>query len=136
MTDDRGNKKRGNQQGAQQHAEGQQGKKTRSRQQEQLHSGEHGESAHREARHPADGGHRLFEQREQHDEAELNSEKNRLDQDIQEHGHVRENFQVRGGAKNVRVESTHAINPENPDAPQPGTRNAARPGREPGNDAS
>jgi hypothetical protein len=133
MTDERGNQK-----GAQRHAEGQQGEKTKSRQKEQLHSGSGSreEATHREAQHPADGGHRLFEQREQHDEAELNSEKNRLDSDIDVHGHDRENFQVRGGAKNVRVESRHAINPQNPDAPQPGAPDAGRPTRVPGEGAS
>jgi len=127
---------KGNQKGPQQHAEGQQGEKTRSRLKEQLHSGERHETEHREARHPADGGHRLFEQREQHDEADLNSEKNRLSQDIEAHDHTRENFQVQGGARNVRVESRHAINPSDPDAPQPGPPDAARPGRVPGKGAS
>ena len=120
---------RGNQKGAQRHAEGQQGAKTRGRLKEQLHSGERGETERQDARHPTDGGHRLFERREQHDEAELNSEKNRLDSDIDVHGHVRENFQVQGGAKNVRVESRHAINPTHPDAPQPGDDGAPRPTR-------
>lgn len=130
MTDQRGNQK-----GAQRHAEGQQGPKTTARQQEQLHSGEHGErgergeTARQDAQHPADGKHRLFEQREQHDEADHNSEKARLSRDIQAHDHDRENFQVLGGAKNVRVESRHAINPGDPDAPQPGPPDAARPTR-------
>jgi hypothetical protein len=132
----KGDDQKGNQQGPQQHAEGQQGEKTRRRFQEQLHSGEHHETAHREAKHPNDGGHRLFEQREQHDEADLNSEKNRLNSDIEVHGHDRENFQVQGGAKNVRVESRHAINPGDPDAPQPGAPDGARPARVPGKGAS
>lgn len=126
----------GNQKGAQQHAEGQQGPKTTARQQEQLHSGERGETARQDAQHPADGRHHLFERREQHDEADLNSEKNRLSRDIQSHDHDRENFQVPGGAKNVRVESRHAINPDDPDAPQPGPPDAARPTRVPGKGAS
>lgn len=124
MTDQRGNQK-----GAQRHAEGQQGPKTTARQQEQLHSGDRGETARQDAQHPADGKHRLFEQREQHDEADLNSEKNRLSRDIDAHDHDRENFQVPSGAKNVRVESRHAINPGEPDAPQPGPPDAARPTR-------
>jgi hypothetical protein len=49
---------------------------------------------------------------------------------------VRENFQVQGGAKNVRVESRHAINPEHPDAPQPGAKGAPRPRRVPDEGAS
>ena len=131
MTDERGNQK-----GAQRHAEGQQGPKTTRRQIEQLESGPSGETKRQDAQHPADGGHRLFEQREQHDEADLNSEKNRLNRDIQAHDHVRENFQVQGGAKNVRVESRHAINPDDPDAPQPGPADAARPKRVPGEGSS
>ena len=131
MTDERGNQK-----GAQRHAEGTQGPKTRARQQEILHSGERGETARQDAQHPTDGRHRLFERREQHDEADLNSEKNRLSRDIEAHDHVRENFQVQGGAKNVRVESRHAINPNDPDAPQPGAPDPARPTRVPGEGAS
>lgn len=51
------------------------------------------------ARSPADadGGHRLYENRTQHDEAEKNSEKNRRDIDMQRHGHDHEQFQGRGG---------------------------------------
>ena len=120
---------RGNQKGAQRHAEGQQGPKTTKRQIEQWESGPSGETERQDAQHPSDGGHRLFERREQHDEAELNSEKNRLNSDIEAHGHVRENFQVQGGAKNVRVESRHAINPTHPDEPQPGAAEAPRPTR-------
>ena len=91
MTDERGNQK-----GAQRHAEGQQGSKTRARQQEQLQSGERGESARQDAQHPTDGGHRLFERREQHDEADLNSEKNRLNRDIEAHGHARDDSHLPG----------------------------------------
>jgi len=134
MTDDRGHQK-----GAQRHAEGQQGPKTTKRQIEQLESGPSGrggETERQDAQHPTDGKHRLFEQREQHDEADLNSEKNRLGRDIESHDHVRENFQVQGGAKNVRVESRHAINPGEPDAPQPGPKGAPRPTRVPGEGAS
>ena len=45
----------------------------------------------------ADGGHRLFENRKQHDEAEKNSEKNRRDIDMRRHGHDPAEFQGRGG---------------------------------------
>jgi hypothetical protein len=131
MTDERGYQK-----GAQRHAEGQQGPKTTRRQIEQFESGPSGETARQDAQHPTDGKHRLFERREQHDEADLNSEKNRLSRDIEAHDHVRENFQVQGGAKNVRVESHHAINPGQPDEPQPGPKGAPRPKRVPGEGAS
>jgi hypothetical protein len=131
MTDERGYQK-----GAQRHAEGQQGPKTTWRQIEQFESGPSGETARQDAQHPTDGKHRLFERREQHDEADLNSEKNRLSRDIEAHDHVRENFQVQGGAKNVRVESHHAINPRQPDEPQPGPKGAPRPKRVPGEGAS
>ena len=126
---------RGQQKGAQRHAEGQQGPKTTARQIEQWESGASGETQRQDAQHPTDGKHRLFERREQHDEADLNSEKNRLSRDIDEHDHVRENFQVQGGAKNVRVESRHAINPGHPDEPQPGSE-APRPKRVRGEDGS
>lgn len=53
-----------------------------------------------------DGGHRLFENRTQHDEAEKNSEKNRRDIDMKRHDHDNEEFQGRGG---------HAGSPHAPD---------------------
>ena len=74
------NKKRGGaQKGPQDHAEGQHGRKTHGAMLEALHSGPSGEER---GKQPESGGeieghHRLFENREQHDEAELNSEKNR-----------------------------------------------------------
>jgi hypothetical protein len=67
----------------------------------------------------------LFEEREQHDEADKNSEKNRLDRDISEHGHNRDNFQVRGGSASSRAERRDHINPTEPDAPTPGSPSAA-----------
>lgn len=71
------------QKGQQSHAEGQHGNKTHSRLIEQLHEGRHHQSdADRleEARQRAanSGGRRLVEDREQHDEAEKNSEHTRL----------------------------------------------------------
>jgi hypothetical protein len=39
------------------------------------------------AKHDDKGKDRLFEGREQHDEADKNSEKNRLARDVQRHGH-------------------------------------------------
>ena len=113
-------RKRGVQKGAQRHAEGQHGPKTRAAFIEQLQSGPSGsEDAAESAGHDTAGENRLFERREQHDEAELNSEKMRLDRDIQDHGHVRENFQVRGGAESHPAMPRSHINPERPDAPNP-----------------
>jgi hypothetical protein len=91
MTDQRGHQK-----GAQQHAEGSHGKKTHDRLIEQLESGPSGEPPRDDGRHKIDGGHRLFEHREQHDEADLNSEKNRLSEDVEKHGHNRADFKVPG----------------------------------------
>jgi hypothetical protein len=102
---------KGKQKGAQDHAEGQQGKKTRARQQEILHSGQRHEddpridATGRDVTHGGDltrgtpdGDHRLFENRQQHDEAEKNSEKNRLSRDINRHDHDRRDFpDVPGG---------------------------------------
>ena len=71
----------GQQKGAQEHAEGQHGSKAHSRMIEQLNSGESAEEREAQAmrgpRVEADGKHRLYEDRQQHDEAEKNSEKNR-----------------------------------------------------------
>ena len=72
-------KRDGRQKGAQQHAEGQQGEKTHQRLQEKLQSGRREpDPAEDRASHDDPGAHRLFEDRQQHDEAEKNSEKNRL----------------------------------------------------------
>ena len=115
---------RGKQRGAQVHAEGQHGEKTRARFLEEVNSegegqraAEQGADAGAERQHPRDGGHRLFEQREQRDEGERNSEKNRLESDIAVHGHVRENFQVRGGAESHPAMPRSHTDPANPDAP-------------------
>jgi hypothetical protein len=69
-------------------AEGQHGDKTHARLIEQLHSGPSGEPAddQRAARHEQsahEGKRRLVEDRQQHDEAERNSEKARLAKDIE-----------------------------------------------------
>jgi hypothetical protein len=83
----------GVQKGPQDHAEGQHGAKTRSKILEQLHSrNENGngvvdpnkvglEPTKDLAHHNA--AHRLFEERQQHDEAEKNSEKTRLNREIE-----------------------------------------------------
>lgn len=82
-------KRDGRQKGAQRHAEGQHGRETHTAFIEGLH-GRHGGSEESEGvpqegnqplaggGEPVDGHHRLFEDREQHDEAEKNSEKIRL----------------------------------------------------------
>lgn len=80
----------GIQKGAQDHAEGQHGSKTRDKILEQLHSGNGAapeappnpvEPAKSIAHHNA--AYRLFEERQQHDEAEKNSEKTRLNREIE-----------------------------------------------------
>ena len=126
--------KKGQQKGAQRHAEGQHGKKAHAHLIEQLESGAGGKDSgpqNDQARdqHDEDGKHRLFEGREQHDEADKNSEKNRLERDIQEHNHNRENFQVRGGSASARAMPRNPTNPGNPDAPTPGLEPAEPPDR-------
>jgi hypothetical protein len=71
------------QKGPQVHAEGQHGSKSHARFMEQLHEGEHRESRadrvqHDRERLADEGGRRLVEDREQHDEAEKNSEHTHL----------------------------------------------------------
>ncbi|MEO8909366.1 MAG: hypothetical protein ABI408_03980 [Gemmatimonadaceae bacterium] len=81
----------GVQKGPQDHAEGQHGAKTRNKILEQLHS-KNGNGAadpkkngtlpaKPDAHHSA--AHRLFDERQQHDEAEKNSEKTRLNREIE-----------------------------------------------------
>jgi hypothetical protein len=81
----------GVQKGPQDHAEGEHGAKTRSKILEQLHSRNGNgvvdpnkvglEPTKDLAHHNA--AHRLFEERQQHDEAEKNSEKTRLNREIE-----------------------------------------------------
>lgn len=135
MAKDTSGADRGRQKGAQQHAEGQHGPKAHERIQEELRSGESGEArGANDARgsHDEEGKHRLFERREQRDEAERHSEKNRLDRDIREHDHNRENFQVRGGAASSRAMPRNPINPGEPDAATPGPDQPPPPQRVPG----
>ncbi len=114
---------RGEQKGAQAHGEGQHGPKAyeaRKREisdHDQQRGGEHGRSE-RAAHDPRagdgsdaglheqkiaapelnrDGGHRLFENRLQHDHAEKHSEQTRLQIDVQRHGHDHDQFQIPGG---------------------------------------
>lgn len=51
----------------------------------------------------ADGDHRLFENRKQHDEAERDSERNRRDRDMERHGHDREAFQGHEHGEGVTI---------------------------------
>lgn len=85
---------KGIQQGALQHAPGQQGEKTRSRQAEIAQtSRDGGEPGPRHdpseiRKHDDTGKDRLFEGRQQHDDAEKSSEKTRLSRDLDRHGHL------------------------------------------------
>ena len=113
------NDPRGEQKGAQQHDEGQYGPKAFEAKWAEItdHSGSRKDSE-RAANDPrgsgdgdaalheriianpefnADGRHRLFENRKQHDEAEKNSEKNRRMIDVERHGHDADDFQIPGG---------------------------------------
>jgi len=83
----------GVQKGPQDHAEGQHGSKTHSKFLEQLHKGngtppetpENSENGLEPKKHIAhhNAAHRLFEDRMQHDEAEKNSEKTRLQREVE-----------------------------------------------------
>jgi len=84
------NKERdGVQKGAQAHAEGQHGKKAHSRMIEELNSGASGEERGSLPQQgaPVEGRHRLYEDRQQHDEAELKSEKNRAAREVERGRH-------------------------------------------------
>jgi len=79
----------GVQKGPQDHAEGEHGSKTRSKILEQLHSGNGATPSTQNGSEPGksiahhNAAHRLFEERQQHDEAEKNSEKTRLNREIE-----------------------------------------------------
>lgn len=129
------NDPRGEQKGAQQHAEGQHGPKAFEAKRAEIadRSGARGASQrtagdprgagdpHGEAEvherlieNPEfnrDGGRRLFENRKQHDEAEKNSEKNRRIIDVERHGHDKANFQIPGGR------TGHPAGPDHGDPP-------------------
>ncbi len=94
-----GKSKRGIQKGAQRHAEGDHGQKTHRAIIEQLQSRPRDSDSGKDSRtlHVTPGKHRLFEDRVQHDEADMQREKNRLAKDIQDHKHDRGQFQVPGG---------------------------------------
>ena len=75
------------QKGAQRHAEGTHGEVTRRAIREQINSGSrHEEPSQSDPVEPKLGRHKIHEDREQHDEADKNSEKNRLARDIQMRG--------------------------------------------------
>ena len=83
----------GIQQGALKHAPGQQGEKTRSRQAEIAQTSRDADGAGPQhdpseiRKHDDTGKDRLFEGRQQHDDAENASEKTRLSRDMQRHDH-------------------------------------------------
>lgn len=114
--------KKGRQKGAQRHAEGEHGAKTKARHTEILQSRPVAPPSDAGPAHDDAGQNRLFERREQHDEAELHSEKTRVSRDISRHGHVRENFQVVGGAESHPAMPSSSINPRNPDEPNRSSR--------------
>ena len=115
------NDTRGDQKGAQQHDEGQYGPKALEAKRAEIadHSGSRGQSERaiadpnrdgksgegltalheQEKNDPSmrDGRHRLFEERKQHDIADRNQDKNRLQDDVEKHGHNRDEYQVIGG---------------------------------------
>ena len=87
-------KNAGVQQGALKHAPGQQGDKTRSQQARTAQTSDPASETTgprydpEEIRaHDTTGKDRLFEDRQQHDDAESSSEKTRLERDKQRHGH-------------------------------------------------
>jgi hypothetical protein len=73
-------KRDGRQKGAQRHAEGQHGQKAHSHFIESLHEGR-SPSASEQGGASVNGSQRLREDRQQHDEAERNSEKNRVERE-------------------------------------------------------
>ena len=103
---DAGNAHEGTQGGPQTHAEGQHGSKAHQAFLDQLHSGKSGGerdekeslSEPRGSQDNPEGKHRIFEGRQQHDEADKNSEKNRLQKEIDRRDDLeREDHQVPGG---------------------------------------
>jgi hypothetical protein len=109
---------RGRQKGAVVKAEGQHGDKTHRKFLEQLHSGPSGDERNNpepaaervqraEGVEPDDGEHRLFEGRQQHDDAELQSEKSRLSREIERRELDREDYQVRGAGARSRAGENH-----------------------------
>ena len=141
------NDSRGEQKGAQAHAEGQHGAVAREHLKQQINNdgaevetqsmreandpnrhGKHSEEAHSlhermidTVGEEHDGRHRLFENRKQHDEADHNQDKNRLGKDVNRHGHDREQFQLEGGRE------THPALPQ--DGPHGTVKSPAKGGK-------
>ena len=107
------------QKGAQRHAEGEHGEKTRTRIKEIVQGKPKEPKRMEEPLHRSPAKSRLFSRRRQHDPAEEQSDKTRLSRDIERHGHVRENFQVVGGAEAHPANPPSHIDPEHPDKPNP-----------------
>jgi hypothetical protein len=80
--------RKGRQPGPQKHAEGQHGQRTHRRFVEQLQEGTAATKSTEQ--NPVEGHHRLHQDRQQHDEAEKNSEKVEAMREVQR-GHVDEN---------------------------------------------
>lgn len=104
---------RGRQKGAQPHAEGEHGDGTHARLVEQLRSGPSGGEERRDdaagdPTHSEPGKHRLFEDRQQHDEADRNQDKSRLARDIERHGHDRDEYRVPGGTTGHPRDASHS----------------------------
>jgi hypothetical protein len=108
------------QKGAQQHAQGEHGEKTRARIKEIIQTKPEEPEPMEQRPHRDPAKNRLFSRRGQHDPAEEQSDKTRLSRDIDRHGHVRENFQVLGGAEAHPANPRSHIDPEHPDDPNPG----------------
>ena len=89
---------KGVQKGAQTHAEGMHGSKTREKLIAQLEAGQTEPSRERHVERAGKAGkRRLVEEREQHGEKEKNSEKQRLQRYLDEHGLIKDGYDVPGG---------------------------------------
>lgn len=88
----------GHQKGPQAHAEGAHGPKTERKIVDQLESGPSGNLEKEEEQHRWDAGERpMLEGREQHDEADQNSQKNRLFEYLEENNLPKKGHDVQGG---------------------------------------
>ena len=74
------------QKGAQRHAEGEYGDQARERNRERLQERVGDDADAERSTQDRVGKHRIYEDRQQHDEADKNSEKNRLARDRDAHG--------------------------------------------------
>ena len=118
---------RGEQKGAQTHAEGQHGERTRSQLKQQINNNgmsaaaQAAESETAAAALVRQGKHRIYEERKQHDEADRNADKNRLMRDIDRLDLEREQFQVPDGRE------THPALP--PDSPEDTVKSPGKGGK-------